>query len=242
MILFVVNLPLAGDELYYWNVQKSLRAGNVTPLPVRPPLWAAALTLPGVIHDHPVAGRLFSACLGALSPVMICLIGRHLAGRGVGLLAGAIYCVFPEHVAYSHYLWSENLFGLLCLISVLFFVRFLGATNRGTDFFWGSFIAGVALLTKEFAILVFAAEFILLAIIRFPKKSRTLALGSLIFVAPALLYSVTISQFTQNAVFLSDAPIGNFRQALGLGIPARSPFRRLPPSSAASPARNSPTP
>ena len=107
---WIIDLPMAGDEENYWEW-----ATDKFDLKYffRPPLWPLLLHIPGLLFKHPLSGRILAMIIGAFSPLFVFLLARLLFNRRVGYLAGLIYAIYPAHVAYSHYLWAEILFGFI---------------------------------------------------------------------------------------------------------------------------------
>jgi hypothetical protein len=98
---------------------------------------------------------LLQVLLGTALIALTALLGRALFDTRVGLLAGLIAALYPALIAHSHYLWSENLFGLLVTAALLGVV--LVARKRR----WGGVVLtgltfGVAALTREVALPVAA--------------------------------------------------------------------------------------
>jgi len=95
--------------------------------------------------------------LGALLVTLIALLGGALFDRRTGLLAGLLAALYPTFIGYSHYLWAETLFLVLCTGAFLCLVlaqrrRSLpGAAAAGVLF-------GAAALTREIGLLLAGAS------------------------------------------------------------------------------------
>lgn len=131
-------------------------------------------------------------------------------------MAGLLFAFYPEHICYSHYLWSEILLTPLIVLSVYFFAIFAKDRQQNKYLFLSFIIAGFGLLTKEFAFAVMAGLMVALFFMRPQKLLSKAVVCFALFMLPAVIYSVTISCITKRPVFLSDAPIGNFRIAVGV--------------------------
>jgi 4-amino-4-deoxy-L-arabinose transferase-like glycosyltransferase len=121
MILVTPHWTLWGDPSDYQIHAISVAAGHGyptttiaspgTPSAFRPPGYPYALGgLYALVGVHPQAGRALSALLGVLTVGLVAALGRALAGRRVGLLAGAIAAVFLPLIALNASLVSEALF------------------------------------------------------------------------------------------------------------------------------------
>lgn len=216
LLPLVTNLPLAGDEVYYWSIPKLLASGDLVGTIVRPPLWGYLLSIPAVVSKNPFAGRVFSSIIGTCTPVLICLLTTKVFNKKTGIVAALMYAVYPVHIGYSHYLWSELLFGFISLLSIYLFFLFIKENKKSQYLYLSAIIASLALLTKELAV-IFAAGF-LVTLFRYKVKNmikKTIICG-LIFILPAFVYSSIISCVTDQLIILNDAPIANFRIAAGL--------------------------
>jgi len=221
---FVINLLLAADESYYWNVPKYLARGDFVSVVLRPPLWGCLLAIPAWFLDHPFTGRLFATVIGACTPVLIYLLTEKVFNKRTGLVAALIYAAYPEHVGYSHYLWSEILFGFLCLLSLYLFFVFVNARRRNLFLFLSFFVAGLALLTKEFAVILVVGLLVTLFFLKTQNKIKKILLACFLFLLPTLGYSFAASRITNRVIILADAPIGNFSQATAEGPKPKFPY------------------
>ncbi|MCK5271102.1 MAG: glycosyltransferase family 39 protein [Sedimentisphaerales bacterium] len=213
---WVSDLPLASDENYYWSVAKLLGRGEFASTILRPPLWGYALAIPSFLYDHVFSGRIFSTIFGTCTPVLVYLLTIRIFNRRTGFIAALIYAVYPEHVCYSHYLWSELIFGMLLLSAVYFFFLFVEDKQKTRSLFISFFMVGISLLSKEFAVIVFAGLMVTLLSLRTQNLLKKALLGCFLFILPVLIYSLIISHVTNRVVILCDAPIGNLRAATGL--------------------------
>ena len=213
---FLVSLTFMGDEYYYWNTAKSLLGGDFTPLTLRPPLWTFVLFLLTQISNDYFFARTVTSLIGACCPVLLYLVGTKAFNKRTGFVAALIYAVYPNHIGYSHYLWSEILFGFLCLLAVYFFLLYIEDKQQKKFLILSFFTSGMALLSKEFAVILFAGLIVTLFFVRPEKIIKKLMFGLFLFLLPGLLYSFTLSHVTNTTVIVSNAPISNFRIALGL--------------------------
>lgn len=80
-----------------------------------------------------VAVKLVQCLLSALSCVLLLRLGRAWFGERAGAIAGWLWALYPNAIAFSHLLWSETLFVflLLALLDLLFGV---GAAKGSSSF------------------------------------------------------------------------------------------------------------
>jgi 4-amino-4-deoxy-L-arabinose transferase-like glycosyltransferase len=114
---------------------------------------------------HPSAVRLAVALLGALTIVLVFLIGRRLADPLAGLVGAALFALYPVTIWFTGKLMSEPLATLTLSGAVL---SFFWAGDRGRH--WAAWaIPGVLLGLTAFArpeYLAFVAVFAVLAFVR----------------------------------------------------------------------------
>jgi 4-amino-4-deoxy-L-arabinose transferase-like glycosyltransferase len=131
--------------------------------PGAPLFYAGIYYLTGGVH--PGAVRLVVALLGALTIVLVYLIGRRLAGPVAGLAAAGLLAIYPVTIFFTGKLMSEPLATLTLAGAVL---SFFWAGDRGRH--WAAWaVPGVLLGLTAFArpeYLAFVVVFGLLALIR----------------------------------------------------------------------------
>jgi 4-amino-4-deoxy-L-arabinose transferase-like glycosyltransferase len=89
--------------------------------------------------------------LGTVLVALVFLLGQALFDARTGLLAALIAAIYPELVAYSHFLWSETLFAVL-LVAGLVAVWYAEARGSRPLALLGGAAFGLAALTREIAI------------------------------------------------------------------------------------------
>ena len=137
---------------------------------------------------HPGAVRLAVALLGALTIVLVFLLGRRLAGSLAGLVGAALFAIYPVTIFFTGKLMSEPLATLTLAGAVL---SFFWAGDRGRH--WAAWaVPGVLLGLTAFArpeYLAFVAVFAPLALIRGWRNDgwkRGLVAGGVLALAFAL--------------------------------------------------------
>jgi hypothetical protein len=137
--------------------------------PGAPLFYAAVYYATGGVH--PGAVRLVVALLGALTIVLVYLIGRRLAGPLAGLAGAALLALYPVTIFFTGKLMSEPLATLTLAGAVL---SFFWAGDRGRHpAAWA--VPGVLLGLTAFArpeYLAFVAVFAPLAFIRATRTAR----------------------------------------------------------------------
>jgi 4-amino-4-deoxy-L-arabinose transferase-like glycosyltransferase len=137
---------------------------------------------------HPSAVRLAVALLGAVTIVLVFLIGRRLAGPLAGLAGAALFALYPVTIWFTGKLMSEPLATLTLAGAVL---SFFWAGDRGRH--WAAWaVPGVLLGLTAFArpeYLAFIAVFTVLAFVRGARTvgwRRGLVAAAILAVAFAL--------------------------------------------------------
>ncbi len=213
---FVTNLPLAGDEGYFWRVFNMLGRGDFTHTLLRPPLWGYLLAILSAIFDDPLSGRMLSVLIGACAPVLVYLLAERLFNTKTALVAAILYAFYPEHIAYSHYLWAEILFGSLTILSVYFFVIFTENIQSNKCFTLTFLMLSITLLAREFTVIIFAGIIAALFFLKTKRKIRKILLASVLFLSMATIYSLIASCITKQVVVLNDSTMVNFARAANL--------------------------
>jgi len=154
--------------------------------PGAPLFYAAVYYATGGVH--PGAVRLVVALLGALTIVLVYLIGRRLAGPVAGLAGAALFALYPVTIYFTGKLMSEPLATLTLAGAVL---SFFWAGDRGRH--WAAWaVPGVLLGLTAFArpeYLAFVAVFAPLAFVRGARTAgwrRGLVAGGVLALAFAL--------------------------------------------------------
>jgi 4-amino-4-deoxy-L-arabinose transferase-like glycosyltransferase len=197
---WVFPVLVTGDEAYYLEVGSQLASGNGH---VAPSSGARAAWPPGysfflaAFMDVGSAGAASDAVLwdllsaqAVLGGLLVLLTGLLAAGlfdRETGCLAAAVAAIYPTFVAFSHYLFSETLFSVLLLVSLLGVIawpeRRQGALAIGIGLGFG-----LAALTREIAIPI-ALGCVLWWVLRVGPEARRIAVahGALLLLGLALV-------------------------------------------------------
>ena len=155
---------LLGDERYFAKVATNIAAGEghqLTPWTRawRPPAFSYVLaaTLPertAARGDPAQAIQHFvqvQLVLGTILVALVFLLGQALFDTRTGLLAALIAAIYPNLVAYSHFLWSETLFAVLLAAGIVA-VWYAAERASGPLALFAGAALGMAALTREVAI------------------------------------------------------------------------------------------
>lgn len=204
------HLALIGDEAYYWDQS----ARPFLDPQFRPPLWPLVLNLARGLSADPFAGRLLSVALGSLLVVLVFALASRLFDRRTAWAAALITAFHPELVVWSHFLWSENLFSCLLVLACLaLFPRNPAARTRPLA---GSLVLGIALLSKEFAVVMFAALASAHLLLPGEHRPRTVAACVLLFLLPISTYVGAVSWRTGGIHLPFPAAMQNAHRESGL--------------------------
>jgi 4-amino-4-deoxy-L-arabinose transferase-like glycosyltransferase len=177
------------EQLY--EHQRFALPGSASPYdwsPGAPLFYAAVYYATGGVH--PGAVRLVVALLGALTIVLVYLIGRRLAGPVAGLAAAGLFAIYPVTIFFTGKLMSEPLATLTLAGAVL---SFFWAGDPGRHkLAWAlpGFLLGLTAFARP-EYLAFIVVFALLALIR----GRLLGAAILIvaFALPILPWTLHVS-------------------------------------------------
>jgi 4-amino-4-deoxy-L-arabinose transferase-like glycosyltransferase len=177
------------EQLY--EHQRFAIPGSASPYdwsPGAPLLYSAIYYATGGVH--PGAVRLFVALLGALTIVLVYLIGRRLAGPLAGLVGAGLLAIYPVQIFFTGKLMSEPLATLTLAGAVL---SFMWANDVGRSR-WAWAVPGVLLGLTAFArpeYLAFVVVFALLALWR--RGLVAAAILAAAFALPVLPWAVHVS-------------------------------------------------
>ncbi len=129
--------------------------------------------------------RILQACLGALSALLLCALGRKLGGRHTGLIAGLGFAFYPHLVYYSGIIATETLFIFLQLLALWRWALWVEKPDRTGALFLGV-ASGGAFLTRA-SMLPLGVVLLCLAVWRQRSTLRTVpavVLGFALITAP----------------------------------------------------------
>jgi arylsulfatase A-like enzyme/4-amino-4-deoxy-L-arabinose transferase-like glycosyltransferase len=143
------------DGVSYHGYAQSLMLGmgyvnpdgspGITWMPGWPLLLAGLYRLFGF---DPAVGMVASALLGAAGAPLLAALGSRLLDLRRGLLAGALYAVWPGLICYSATLYCEDLFNALFLATLLLLVRAAQVRRRSLGFAAAGLGFGLCALVK----------------------------------------------------------------------------------------------
>jgi 4-amino-4-deoxy-L-arabinose transferase-like glycosyltransferase len=138
----------------YVNPAELFFKGHSVATAAHPPIYTfviAAATKLGITGDE--AQRSLGCLFGAGTIALIGLLGRRVAGAGVGLGAAAIAAVYPLLIAADGALMSETLYGLLVALALLAAYRLRDEPGWWRALALGA-VVGLAALTRPEALLL----------------------------------------------------------------------------------------
>jgi len=207
--VYVVGTQQVGLELFpdgkdYDALSLSLATGtgfaiHGVPNTFRPPGYPFFLAALYMIFGHSyVAVKIVQSLLGALTCLMIFLIGQQLFSRRVGVIAATIATVYPLLVVYTGFLLSEVLFVFLSTFFLYALVRF----RECTSWRWmaaAGLVLGAMNLTRPVTLLLPAVLFVCFWIELKAKRRAAmiagmLALWMLIPIVPWTIRNYTVRQ------------------------------------------------
>jgi len=171
-----------GSLPFYGTRAVSLALAAVTGRP-----WFASYD--GVIH----LGRFLSALFGALTCVLVALVGRRWYGEAAGLLAGFLLAFSVLHVQTSHFAATDVALTFMVFAALLGAGR-LASRGRPRDALVAGLLAGLALATKASA----APLALPLALAAFlavrPEKAWSRGAGLLALAGAAALFGFALGE------------------------------------------------
>ena len=133
--------------------------------------------------------------IGALSVIILYLLGKEIFNKKVGLISSLIFAFIPLHVFYSGRILTNVLFTFFVLLTFLSFWKGYEKGNKNQRIFFGIFLA-LALLSRYTALWIIPVFFIYLLIknksFKFLKE-RNLWISILAFfitLTPWLIYGI----------------------------------------------------
>jgi 4-amino-4-deoxy-L-arabinose transferase-like glycosyltransferase len=167
VLVLARHVPMAGDSQFF-HAEANLVAdgrgyiepfldaayGTHVPTAAHPPLYPTVLAGWSLLGgDSVLAQRSLGALFGAITIVLIALIGKRIGGERVGLIAAGIAALYPLFVAADGAPMSESLYGLLIAASLLVALRLHEHKSVRLAAALGALIA-LAALTRSEALLL----------------------------------------------------------------------------------------
>ncbi len=210
--VYVVGMQQVGLELFpdgkdYDALGLSLAAGtgfaiHSVPNTFRPPGYPLFLAALYMIFGHSyVAVKIAQSLLGALTCLMIFLIGQRLFSKRVGVIAATIATVYPLLVVYTGFLLSEALFVFLSTLFLYALVRFRECTSRR----WiaaAGLVLGIMNLTRPVTLLLPAVLFVCFWIELKAKRRAAMIAGMLALWMLIPIMPWTIRNYTVRQAFI----------------------------------------
>lgn len=141
----------------YVRPRELLDDGISIPTAEFPPLYPSTLAVLDLLGvDTPTGQRLVGALLGAITVVVVALLGQAVAGRVAGVVAGWLTALSPQLVVYDGALLSEGLYVALAATTLLAVYRARAAEGVAQLRWWvvAGAAVGLATLTRSEAVLL----------------------------------------------------------------------------------------
>lgn len=147
-----LNLAPGHDGWAYWFAAKSMANGDGFRHPFWPDLPAGALTpgwpfvLTGVFFifgPNLIAAKVFNIIAGAITAVLVYVIGAKLRDHRTGIVAGGLMAVFPSQIYFTTTLMTETLFVALSTTLVLILTLWLAGAQSMK--LWQALVLGLLL-------------------------------------------------------------------------------------------------
>jgi 4-amino-4-deoxy-L-arabinose transferase-like glycosyltransferase len=185
-----------------------LLLGKVRATAEYPPLFAAVLAVPAKLGAHSVESqRLFLAFVGAVTVVLVGLLGRRVGGRTVGLVAAFLAACYPMLFLSEGIAMSEALYVPLIALALLLTYQLIDAPSAWRAVLLGV-VLGLATLTRaEAALLAVVLVIGLCWRLRAQRWSERLAFSAIVLVLVALV--VTPWTIRNEAKLHAFVPVSN---------------------------------
>ena len=147
------------------------------------------------VDFSPLAARLLSVAFGLGTVVLAYLLGRTLYGRTAGLLSGAFVALMPYHVVVTRQVLLDGPMVFFTTLSLYLLARF-GSSQRPGWLVASSAALGLAVLTKETAIILVGAVYAFIALapdIRVRLRDIGAAIGMLAVVVSAFPLTLALA-------------------------------------------------
>jgi 4-amino-4-deoxy-L-arabinose transferase-like glycosyltransferase len=126
-----------------------------------PPLHPLLIGVAFAVFGPSVAlARLVVAVQSALTTPVVYALTRRLADDRSALLAAVLHIVYPSFIAFSHLIWSETTYMLVCLAALTCVVRVVGEERLRRQLVWAALagvLLGLAGLARAAALPLFVA-------------------------------------------------------------------------------------
>lgn len=137
-------------------------------------------------------GRIAAAVIGVLTVMATVELGRVLHGWSVGLVAGLVMALMPYHVVVSRQVLLDGPMTLFTVLALVGLARF-GTTRRHVWLYVTGVALGMAVISKETAIVMGGSVFVFLALTpELGMKIRHVLGGMGLFAATVLAYPLSL--------------------------------------------------
>jgi hypothetical protein len=194
----VTAIGLNSDEAVYAG-QAAAIAGDAVLSPffpifrAHPLLVQSMLAVPFSLEVTDTAARVSAAVIGLVAIVVVYALGSRLYGRRVGLLAALFMALMPYHVVVSRQFLLDGPLTLLTTLALYCLTRF-GSSGRHAWLYAAAAVLGLAILTKETAIVFIGATYAFLALApAIEVRLRHLVVSMLVLAAVVACFPLSLA-------------------------------------------------
>jgi len=160
----------------------------------RPPAYPVFLAgIYAVFGEQILAVRIVQALMGAFLAVVIAIMARQIGGKGVGVLAGSIWSIYPLGVFIAGLVYPVSLATMLLACAVLCFLPNLPQELPPRRGLLGGVLLGLAVLTKPIILATSAA--VILWVMYWERPCRLLLVSVVLFGLALPLVPWTVRNF-----------------------------------------------
>jgi 4-amino-4-deoxy-L-arabinose transferase-like glycosyltransferase len=221
-----VEIPKINDMGVYDQLATNLLSGNgyISQLEPHFRAWRAPgypfflLVIYFIFGHHALPVLLLQSLLGALTCVMIYLIGRRIFSRKIGIIAGFICAVDPEMIHWTAKMLTETLFIFLLALLVLLCLRLTESRRWFLPTIGAGLVLGYATLVRPNILLLipFLISYFLF-FVQVPVRNRMVLAGIPPIVCALVILPWTVRNYLVLGKFVPVASIGGV--SLFVGIP-----------------------
>jgi 4-amino-4-deoxy-L-arabinose transferase-like glycosyltransferase len=184
-----------------WNLLhgKFLLFNLIYPFIPHPPFfYIVTAGLTAVFGNDLTVLRVLAASCSIASVYSLFALGREMINVRFGLIASAVYAIYPNDIFFSRMGFANNLVALLSLVALLCIIKY--RKEKKTQWlYYAASATGIAILTEYIAVALFLA----LALLVFSWDRKHLIVFSVISLAPMALFAAYMMSVMQGA-FVTD--------------------------------------
>lgn len=238
-ILFVskVGAQESADGLLYSNIAINFLLGKgfiqtIRPYEfITPPLYPIFLAFIYLIFggENYLTTVIIQSLFGALTCVLIYLIGRKIFNTGVGILSSLYFAVYPISIWWNSFFLTETIYTFF-LVFFIWYLIYSFSKNKVSikDLLFTGFLWGLCNLIRPNILFFFPLLFLWILLVarkNYLKYSLLIFLGMVITIAPWILYTrivygviVPIGSYGTEHIWLGNSEFTNPDVYLSTGL------------------------